>query len=168
MAGSPRERGAGVKHSEERILTTHVGSIIRPESLLALGKSDGSEDAAAYAAALREAVADVVRKQAAVGIDIVNDGEYGKSSWANYVLERIKGFEVREGRFDSRDWLGRDRERFPEVIEAEFGQYKKRPVQACVAPIEYHAIEDVRRDARNLKEALAGTEATERLARESP
>lgn len=150
-----------MKHSEERILTTHVGSIIRPESLLALGKSEGSKDAAAYAAALREAVADVVRKQAAAGIDIVNDGEYGKSSWANYVLERIKGFEVREGRFDSRDWLGRDRERFPEVIEAEFGsEYVKRPIQACVGPIEYNTV-DVKRDARNLNDALAGSGATE-------
>jgi 5-methyltetrahydropteroyltriglutamate--homocysteine methyltransferase len=159
-----------VKHSDERILTTHVGSIIRPEALLALGsqKSGPPKDAAAYAAALRDAVKEVVRKQVAAGIDIVNDGEYGKSSWANYVLERIKGFEVREGRFDPRDWLGRERERFPELVEAEFGQYMKRPVQACVAPIEYHALDAVRRDATNLKDAIAGTAATERLARESP
>jgi 5-methyltetrahydropteroyltriglutamate--homocysteine methyltransferase len=152
-----------VKHSDDRILTTHVGSIIRPEALLALGsqKSGPPKDAGAYAAALRDGVREVVRKQVAAGIDIVNDGEYGKSSWANYVLERIKGFEVREGRFDPRDWLGRERERFPELVEAEFGQYMKRPVQACVAPIEYHALEDVRRDAKNLKDALAGTDATE-------
>jgi 5-methyltetrahydropteroyltriglutamate--homocysteine methyltransferase len=159
-----------VKHSDDRILTTHVGSIIRPEALLALGsqKSGPPKDPAAYAAALRDGVKEVVRKQVAAGIDIVNDGEYGKSSWANYVLERIKGFEVREGRFDPRDWLGRERERFPELVAAEFGQYMKRPVQACVAPIEYHAIETVRRDAKNLKDAIAGTDATERLARESP
>jgi 5-methyltetrahydropteroyltriglutamate--homocysteine methyltransferase len=152
-----------VKHSDDRILTTHVGSIIRPEALLALGsqKSGPPKDPAAYAAALRDGVKEVVRKQVAAGIDIVNDGEYGKSSWANYVLERIKGFEVREGRFDPRDWLGRERERFPELVEAEFGQYMKRPVQACVAPIEYHAIETVRRDAKNLKDAIAGTDATE-------
>ena len=159
-----------MKHSDDRILTTHVGSIIRPEALLALGsqKSGPPKDPAAYAAALRDGVREVVRKQVAAGIDIVNDGEYGKSSWANYVLERIKGFEVREGRFDPRDWLGRERERFPELVEAEFGQYMKRPVQACVAPIEYHALDVVRRDATNLKDAIAGTAATERLARESP
>jgi 5-methyltetrahydropteroyltriglutamate--homocysteine methyltransferase len=152
-----------VKHSDDRILTTHVGSIIRPEALLALGsqKSGPPKDAAAYAAALRDGVKEVVRKQIAAGIDIVNDGEYGKSSWANYVLERIKGFEVREGRFDPRDWLGRERERFPELVEAEFGQYMKRPLQACVAPIEYHALDAVRRDAKNLKDAIAGTAATE-------
>ena len=159
-----------MKHSDDRILTTHVGSIIRPEALLALGsqKSGPPKDPAAYAAALRDGVKEVVRKQVAAGIDIVNDGEYGKSSWANYVLERMKGFEVREGRFDPRDWLGRERERFPELVEAEFGQYMKRPVQACVAPIEYHAVETVRRDAKNLKDAIAATDATERLARESP
>ena len=152
-----------MKHSDDRILTTHVGSIIRPEALLALGsqKSGPPKDPAAYAAALRDGVKEVVRKQVAAGIDIVNDGEYGKSSWANYVLERINGFEVRPGRFDPRDWLGRERERFPELVEAEFGQYMKRPVQACVAPIEYHAIETVRRDAKNLKDAIAGTKATE-------
>ena len=110
-----------MRHSEERILTTHVGSIIRPEALLALGshKVGPPQDVAAYAAALRDGVREVVRKQVAAGIDIVNDGEYGKSSWANYVLERIKGFEVREGNFDPRNWLGRERERFPELIEAE-------------------------------------------------
>jgi 5-methyltetrahydropteroyltriglutamate--homocysteine methyltransferase len=152
-----------MKRSEERILTTHVGSIIRPESLLALAsrKAGPPKDAAAYETALRGAVAEVVRQQVACGIDIVNDGEFGKSSWANYVLERIKGFEVREGRFDARDWLGRERERFPELVEAEFGQYIKRPVQACVAPIEYHALDAVRRDAKNLNDAVAGTGATE-------
>jgi 5-methyltetrahydropteroyltriglutamate--homocysteine methyltransferase len=152
-----------VKRSDDRILTTHVGSIIRPEALLALGsqKSGPPKDAAAYAAALRDGVKEVVRKQIAAGIDIVNDGEYGKSSWANYVLERIKGFEVREGRFDPRDWLGRERERFAELVEAEFGQYMQRPVQACVAPIEYHALDAVRRDAKNLQDAIAGTGATE-------
>jgi len=152
-----------MKRSEDRILTTHVGSIIRPESLLAMAsqKVGPPKDVAAYAAALQSAVKDVVARQVAAGIDIVNDGEYGKSSWANYVLERISGFQVREGRFDPRDWLGRERERFPELVEAEFGQYVKRPIQACVGPIQYQATADVARDAKNLKDALAGSGATE-------
>jgi 5-methyltetrahydropteroyltriglutamate--homocysteine methyltransferase len=151
-----------MKRSDDRILTTHVGSIIRPDSLLAFLTSDPSapRDAQAFAATLHEAVGEVVRKQAAAGIDIVNDGEYGKSSWANYVLERIKGFQVREGQFDSRDWLGRERERFPELVEAEFGQYQKRPTQACVAAIEYDPAA-VKRDAKNLNDALVGSGATE-------
>ncbi len=148
-----------MKRSVDRILTTHVGSIIRPESLLAL-VNQKPRDAQAYAAALHDAVADVVRRQVAAGIDIVNDGEYGKSSWANYVLERIKGFQVREGQSDPRHWLGRERERFPELVEAEFGQYVKRPTQACVAAIEYDAAA-VKRDAANLNDALKGSGATE-------
>jgi 5-methyltetrahydropteroyltriglutamate--homocysteine methyltransferase len=148
-----------MKRSVDRILTTHVGSIIRPESLLAL-VSQKAGDAQAYAAALRDAVEDVVRRQVAVGIDIVNDGEYGKSSWANYVLERIKGFQVREGQSDPRHWLGRERERFPELVEAEFGQYVKRPTQACIGAIEYNTAA-VKRDAANLNHALKGSGATE-------
>jgi 5-methyltetrahydropteroyltriglutamate--homocysteine methyltransferase len=148
-----------MKRSVDRILTTHVGSIIRPESLLALVNRK-PRDAQAYAAALHDAVADVVRKQVAAGIDIVNDGEYGKSSWANYVLERTKGFQVREGQFDPRHWLGRERERFPELVEAEFGQYIKRPTQACVAAIEYDTTA-VKRDAANLNDALEGSGAIE-------
>jgi len=148
-----------MKRSVDRILTTHVGSIIRPESLLALANQK-PRDAQAYATALHDAVRDVVRKQVAAGIDIVNDGEYGKSSWANYILERIKGFEVREGQFDPRHWLGRERERFPELVEAEFGQYMKRPTQACVGAIEYDT-GAVKRDAANLNDALKGSGATE-------
>jgi 5-methyltetrahydropteroyltriglutamate--homocysteine methyltransferase len=148
-----------MKRSVDRILTTHVGSIIRPESFLAL-VSQKAGDAQAYAAALHDAVEDVVRRQVAAGIDIVNDGEYGKSSWANYVLERIKGFQVREGQSDPRHWLGRERERFPELVEAEFGQYVKRPTQACIGAIEYNTAA-VKRDAANLNHALKGSGATE-------
>jgi 5-methyltetrahydropteroyltriglutamate--homocysteine methyltransferase len=148
-----------MKRSVDRILTTHVGSIIRPESLLALANQK-TTDPQAYAAALHEAVADVVRRQVAAGVDIVNDGEYGKSSWANYVLERIKGFQVRQGQFDPRHWLGRELERFPELVEAEFGQYVKRPTQACVSAIEYDTAA-IKRDAANLNDALKGSGATE-------
>jgi 5-methyltetrahydropteroyltriglutamate--homocysteine methyltransferase len=148
-----------MKRSVDRILTTHVGSIIRPESLLALVNRK-TTDAQSYAAALHDAVGDVVRKQVAAGIDIVNDGEYGKSSWANYVLERIKGFQVREGQSDPRHWLGRERERFPELVEAEFGQYVKRPTQACIGAIEYNTAA-VKRDVANLNHALKGSGATE-------
>lgn len=153
-----------MKRSSDRILTTHVGSIIRPESLLALGsrKHGPPKDAAAYAEALRQAVADVVRSQVACGIDIINDGEYGKSNWANYVLERVSGFEPRPGRYDNCDWLGRERERFPDLVEQEFGQFRGRtPIQACCRPIEYNSLTDVRRDAANLTAALAGSGATE-------
>ena len=85
--------------SQQRILTTHVGSLIRPDDLLAfLHKQQNGEpyDKAAYEECLKRSVEDVVRKQAEVGIDIVSDGEFGKSiSWSRYILERISGFEER-------------------------------------------------------------------------
>ena len=86
-----------MQRSQDRILTTHVGSIVRPQAMLDLAsfRSGPPQDPVHYAEVLRESVRDVVRRQIAAGIDIVNDGEYGKSSWANYVLERISGFEAR-------------------------------------------------------------------------
>lgn len=88
-----------MKRSENRILTTHVGSIIRKRELL-----DAAHDASTpeklqhYEQVLEVSVAEVVRKQVEAGIDIVNDGEYGKSSWANYALGRLSGFEPRPGK----------------------------------------------------------------------
>jgi len=103
-----------------------------------------------------------VRRQVAAGIDIVNDGEYGKSSWANYVLERISGFETRPGKPSPLVWLGRDRERFPELVEKEFGSTPGSFMSyVCTHPIEYRRFADIQRDAANLKAAIAGTGATE-------
>lgn len=81
--------------SENRILTTHVGSLPRPESLLTLmrDKAEGREvDEAVLEATLNGAVADVVRRQAEAGIDLVSDGEFSKPSYATYVSERLTGF----------------------------------------------------------------------------
>jgi 5-methyltetrahydropteroyltriglutamate--homocysteine methyltransferase len=156
-----------MKRSEDRILTTHVGSIVRPNALLDLANlySGPPKDPIEYARVLREAVADVVKRQAAAGIDIVNDGEFGKSSWANYVLERISGFERRPGAPPPMDWLGRDRERFPEVIANEFkgsaSSSSSLGALACTSAIRYEKPADVQRDTQNLKAALAGSHTTE-------
>jgi 5-methyltetrahydropteroyltriglutamate--homocysteine methyltransferase len=83
--------------AQGRILTTHVGCLIRPPELLALLEARRhtkpvADDA--LAACTARAVADVVRRQADIGIDIVNDGEFGKSiSWSRYILERLTGLE---------------------------------------------------------------------------
>src|SRR5262245_33260225 len=152
-----------MKRSDERILTTHVGSIARPRAMLDLAnqKIGPPQDPAQYARVVRESVADVVKKQAEAGIDIVNDGEYGKSSWANYVLERMSGFEQRPGEAATMDWLGRDKERFPEVIKEEF---KNMPgtiaKQVCTSAIRY-APDAVRRDVEYLKAGLAQTTVAE-------
>ena len=87
--------------SADRILTTHVGSLIRPSDLIFFHekKLNGEPfDKTAYDACLERAVADAVRQQAEIGIDIVSDGEFGKNvSWSRYVLERLSGFEERTG-----------------------------------------------------------------------
>jgi len=153
-----------MQRSDERILTTHVGSIVRPKSMLDLAsfRSGPPKDPVQYGQVVRAAVEDVVRHQVAAGIDIVNDGEYGKSSWANYVLGRISGFETRPGKPSPLDWLGRDRERFPEVVEKELGITPTSIVAyVCTSPIEYREVADVQRDAANLQAALSGTRATE-------
>jgi 5-methyltetrahydropteroyltriglutamate--homocysteine methyltransferase len=153
-----------VKRSEDRILTTHVGSLPRPQSLLELAgfRKGPPQDPKEYERRLRKAVAHVVRQQAEVGLDIVNDGEYGKESWANYILKRITGFEVRESQLRPLEWLGRDGERFAEFIAEEMPNVLTgTPTEACVAPIKYvdtHAIEQA---VDNLKAALEGVKVAE-------
>jgi 5-methyltetrahydropteroyltriglutamate--homocysteine methyltransferase len=100
--------------------------------------------------------------QAKVGIDIVNDGEYGKSSWSNYILERISGFETRPDQLRPVLWLGRDRDRFPEVMAAEFPWMTSgTPTVACVGPIEYRDRTSMQRDIQNLKAALRSVNVEE-------
>ncbi len=149
-----------MKRSNERILTTHVGSIVRPQELLALAATakDGDADARArYDECLIRHVRQVVKRQAAAGIDIVNDGEFGKSSWAAYVLGRMSGFEVRPYQRRPLIWLGRDRERFTELMARELPlSVSGAPTEACVGPIAYKDTLAVDRDVRNLQAAVKG------------
>jgi 5-methyltetrahydropteroyltriglutamate--homocysteine methyltransferase len=141
-----------MKRSDRRILTTHVGSIIRPQSLLDAGK----ERDPGYEKELTRAVAEVVAQQAKAGIDVVNDGEFGKSGWANYVLDRMKGFEPRPDKLYEAVWLGRDRFRFNEFMKEQFPRGAAgTPGHACNAPIVYEGHAEVRRDLANLKAAAA-------------
>ena len=84
-----------MKRCTERILTTHTGSLPRPTDLLALIKAmeTGTGDMAAFEARVRSAVTEIVRAQIEAGIDVVNDGEMGKPSYATYVKDRLTGFE---------------------------------------------------------------------------
>ena len=144
-----------MKRSTDRILTTHVGSLIRPKALL-----DAKD--AQHETALRQSVADVVARQAEAGIDVVNDGEFGKSGWANYVLDRMTGFAPRPDVLVPAVWLGRDRIRFAEFMAAEFPRgVTGTPGHACVAPITYQGQASVRRDLANLKAAAAATKVEE-------
>jgi 5-methyltetrahydropteroyltriglutamate--homocysteine methyltransferase len=148
-----------MRRSEDRILTTHVGSLVRPAELQASAASL-SADAQERDAALSRAVEHIVRRQVEVGLDIVNDGEFGKSSWAQYILERISGFEIRPDQPIPLRWLGRDRERFTEFFEKEMPRaLNGMPTEACIGPIEYRAADSaLKRDIENLRRgaALAG------------
>jgi 5-methyltetrahydropteroyltriglutamate--homocysteine methyltransferase len=87
-----------MRRSDERILTTHAGSLARPDALRALltAKDEGQPyDAAALASQTRAAVAAVVREQVAVGLDVVNDGEQSKRNFTTYARERLAGIEER-------------------------------------------------------------------------
>src|SRR5690554_7883957 len=94
-----------MKRNDARILCTHVGSLIRPpelQQLLRAKQAAAPYDDDAYQAWLRRSVAAVVKRQAEAGIDVVSDGEFGKSiSWAQYALERLSGFERRPIRSDA-------------------------------------------------------------------
>ena len=154
-----------MKRSEDRILTTHVGSLIRPPELLAASKAARGGDpasVASYKGLLSRCVVEAVKKQAEVGIDVVNDGEYGKSSWAAYVLERVTGFEIRRDQLRPVPWMGRDLERFPDAIRQEMpSAVDGRPTEACIGPIAYRDDGAIERDCENLMSALAGVSVTE-------
>jgi 5-methyltetrahydropteroyltriglutamate--homocysteine methyltransferase len=146
-----------MRRSTDRILTTHTGSLPRPATLL----ETPNDDAVARENVLRHAVAEVVRQQLDVGLDVPNDGEFGKSSWAAYVLERVTGFEIRRDELMPLNWLGRDRERFPEFFAQHMpAALAGAPTEVCVGPISYQGQVFIQRDVDNLRAALPpGTEA---------
>jgi 5-methyltetrahydropteroyltriglutamate--homocysteine methyltransferase len=157
-----------MQRSTERILTTHVGSLIRPPELQALlrARQDGKAfDRAEYESCLRRSVAAIVRRQSEAGIDVVSDGEFGKSiSWSQYVLERLSGFERRPfapgGNVFQR---GVDRERFEDFyreLDAREGVATTMD-SVCVGPIAYTGQAQLQRDIDNFKAALKDVKVTE-------
>ena len=134
-----------MKRSTDRILTTHVGSLIRPQALqefLRARQSGKPYDKPAYDACLTQSVATVVREQAQAGIDVVSDGEFGKAiSWSQYALERLSGFERRPIKQDAANPFkrGADRTRFAEFYaELDAREGVATATEAiCVAPIAY-------------------------------
>src|SRR5215470_11365024 len=149
-----------VKRSSDRILTTHVGSLIRPPALRAfLSAKEASEpfDPAAYAKCLKDSVAEVVRKQADIGIDVISDGEFGKAiSWAQYALFRLGGFE-------RRPFTGGNPTRFAEFYAELDSRDKVETVldSVVVAPITYAGQAELQQDIGNFKGALRGVDVAE-------
>jgi 5-methyltetrahydropteroyltriglutamate--homocysteine methyltransferase len=155
-----------MKRSTDRILTTHTGSLIRPPQILEFARArQGGQpvDDQAFDRTLRDAVADVVQRQAQAGIDVPNDGEFGKStSWSLYALKRLSGFELREVRGVNPFARGADRERFTEFYAELEGRGDgkdwsnvTRTDAVCVAPIKYNGLFELQRDIENLKAATA-------------
>jgi 5-methyltetrahydropteroyltriglutamate--homocysteine methyltransferase len=152
----------------DRILTTHVGSLIRPPKLIEFWRliEDGQPyDEAAFEACLAESVAEVVRQQAEVGIDVVSDGEFSKGvNWAFYIFKRLSGITVRaataEEMADPMASMGggRDHQAFPEFYaeyNAATGLAKRLGNRVVVnGPIQYSK-QQVSRDIENLKAGTA-------------
>ena len=157
-----------MKRSVDRILTTHVGSLIRPQPLqefLRAKQAGKPFDLQAYDHCLTRSVADVVRRQAEAGIDVISDGEFGKSiSWSQYVLERLSGFERRAVKPGGNPFQrGADRERFAEFY-AELDAHEEvatRTDSVCVGPINYTGQAELQRDIENFKAALKGVNVEE-------
>jgi 5-methyltetrahydropteroyltriglutamate--homocysteine methyltransferase len=168
-----------MQRSDERILTTHVGSLVRPPELVEALRAEqlGQEyNVADFERSLAPAVAEAVRQQVEAGVDIVDDGEYGKVAWTQYVVERLGGIEHRDA--DPTTMRGgalvsKDRQEFaayyavydrvsstmwlpPEMAsrvgDASFARLGR---WFCVAPITYRGRHAIERDIANLKAALA-------------
>jgi 5-methyltetrahydropteroyltriglutamate--homocysteine methyltransferase len=161
-----------VVFNDDRIRVTHVGSLARPADLqdfLRAYENGEPHDEAAFQECLRRSVAEVVRRQRDTGIDVVSDGEFGKTqTWAWYIRDRLAGFEERPlppsdlvgPRDPSR--LGEDRRRYADFYADYFRRnpvaqgVREHGMSVCVGPISYTGQEAIRRDIADLK---AGMEA---------
>lgn len=167
-----------MKHSSQRILTTHVGSLTRPPKLLEIiiDKVAGNPvDDAAFEQMVSSSINEVVRKQAEVGIDIPSDGEYSKSNFNGYIIERLGGLETAPKNSSRAYYYARLQEEFPGFMEQYNAMYRtmwmppeipKQKVQAALdtlsdsnivtGPITYVGQRELERDLSNFKSALAG------------
>ena len=151
-----------MQRSVERIYTTHVGSLARPPALLDLMKAAAGgqlADPAELSAEHRRAVADVVARQRAAGLDVVNDGEQAKTGFFAYIGQRLSGYEPRAGR-STMDKFRPEIDEFPEYYE----QYFKRAMTggmavpaaslACTGPVSYTGAEQLAQDLAALRAAV--------------
>ena len=157
-----------MKRSTDRILTTHVGSLPRPDDLfeIMLARMDGNAvDENAYAARVRAAVADSVRQQVAAGFDVVNDGEMGKPSFITYAAARLAGLERREGSRPSPFANTRETRDFPDYYQSALAEQvsarRRRALTICTGPISYKGHAQIKSELDALKSALAQAPAME-------
>jgi 5-methyltetrahydropteroyltriglutamate--homocysteine methyltransferase len=180
-----------MKRSTDRILVTHVGSLVRPlaiREVMAAREQDLPYDKAEFDKTLRQEVANVVRQQSEAGVDVISDGEFGKAGWIRYVAERLGGFVHREVKPGEKEfnpvYLIREVEKFPEFYAAYNAvQYydwlppspgKPALAQAgptpaggrkmlweCTGAISYRGQAAIKQDIENFKAALATTKVAE-------
>jgi 5-methyltetrahydropteroyltriglutamate--homocysteine methyltransferase len=147
--------------SRDRILTTHVGSLPRPPELrdLLVRKDQGQPyDPEALARLTRQAVFDIVRRQVAVGIDVVNDGEMSKPGYSTYVADRLTGFG---GHVPAKPRLDtKDHPNFLAAYERMTGANVARRA-ACIGPVAVRDREPLAQDIANLRDALAEVKVAE-------
>jgi 5-methyltetrahydropteroyltriglutamate--homocysteine methyltransferase len=148
-----------MQRSTDRFLTTHSGSLPRPDDLIRTmyAKEEGVPvDASALAERVRAAVAEVVKKQAEASIDLINDGEMSKPSYATYIKDRLAGFGGTGNTFVYQDLAD-----FPRLEKRVFGDpgRSRRKTPACNSAISVRDAQAARTDADNLKMALAAVKA---------
>jgi 5-methyltetrahydropteroyltriglutamate--homocysteine methyltransferase len=167
-----------VKRSSDRILTTHVGSLPRPPDLMALYEADAPDEK--LQSRLRAAVGEIVRQQAESGMDVVNDGEFGKAmrssvdfgAWWSYVYPRLSGYELSEeqAKKGRAAWTygSKERKEFAEFYAAEASAAASAAKQSgsstaqlygltCTGPVKYVGHAAIKRDTENLRAAVRGT-----------
>lgn len=150
-----------MKHSTDRILTTHVGSLPRSQAVtdvLFARERNEIKDAPAAAAVIADAVAEVVRRQVAVGIDVVSDGEMSKISYATYIAERLSGFGG-----DTPREPGQDLVEFPGLLKklADRGSTAKYRRPRCIGEIRVKNLTPLQADLGNITAAVAAAAPAE-------
>jgi 5-methyltetrahydropteroyltriglutamate--homocysteine methyltransferase len=163
-----------MKRSNERILTTHVGRLQRPEELTQAMEAHprGQPTDDAFAGQLKAAVAEIVRQQADVGVDVVCDGEFGKLSWNTYINGRLGGHEtvpINPGEAVRRSRDRTEFAQFYEELERGGSAYYRSPGRdapkgrrwSCTSDVTYIGGDALRHDLENLRAAVASTQVTE-------
>jgi 5-methyltetrahydropteroyltriglutamate--homocysteine methyltransferase len=173
-----------MKRSTDRVLTTHVGSLVRPAEIIEVLRAEqygDPYDQAAFAQTLRPAVSDVVRRQVEAGVDVPSDGEFGKVSWTAYVVERLGGLTQQPMPEGGRPLIprGQDRRLFADFYavydpisvtmwmppslprRGSGGAEDVPPRWECTGPITYRGQAAIERDITNFKAALAAASVEE-------
>src|SRR5918995_6640093 len=152
-----------MKFSTDRILTTHAGALPQPDDLRQMhaAKINGQPiDEAAFAKRVRQGVAEVVKKQLACGLDIINDGEIGKSNFSRYARERLSGFIEREAKPEDHvsSIFARDMVEFGDYFRRRMGGIRGENVKRvfCTGPLKYVGHASLQAEIEDFKAGLQG------------